>query len=157
LRETKIRHSAGSSTNIFSELGLDQNHGGAARDPRLGSIRTGAWHSLFSSSFRSFGEGWLSPFTIRCYSHAAASRDFIPAAATLSAKPNSPHSQKVLAMAKIKVNNPVVELDGDEMTRIIWHLIKDKLIHPHLDIDLKYYNLGMESRDALTSVRQDGP
>ncbi len=50
-------------------------------------------------------------------------------------------------MAKIKVANPVVELDGDEMTRIIWHFIKEKLIHPYLDIDLKYYDLGMESRD----------
>jgi len=51
-------------------------------------------------------------------------------------------------MKKIKVTNPVVELDGDEMTRIIWHLIKEKLIYPYLDIDLKYYDLGMESRDA---------
>jgi isocitrate dehydrogenase len=50
-------------------------------------------------------------------------------------------------MAKIKVANPVVELDGDEMTRIIWHLIRDKLIHPYLDVDLKYYDLGMEKRD----------
>jgi isocitrate dehydrogenase len=50
-------------------------------------------------------------------------------------------------MAKIKVKNPVVELDGDEMTRIIWKLIKDKLIHPYLDIDLLYYDLGMEKRD----------
>jgi isocitrate dehydrogenase len=50
-------------------------------------------------------------------------------------------------MAKIKVANPVVELDGDEMTRIIWQFIKDKLIHPYLDIDLKYYDLGMEYRD----------
>src|ERR1700732_5032509 len=50
-------------------------------------------------------------------------------------------------MAKIKVNNPVVELDGDEMTRIIWQLIKDKLIHPYLDIQLLYYDLGMENRD----------
>ena len=50
-------------------------------------------------------------------------------------------------MAKIKVENPVVELDGDEMTRIIWQLIKDKLIHPYLDIDLDYYDLGMEHRD----------
>lgn len=50
-------------------------------------------------------------------------------------------------MAKIKVANPVVELDGDEMTRIIWQFIKDKLIHPYLDIDLHYYDLGMESRD----------
>jgi isocitrate dehydrogenase len=50
-------------------------------------------------------------------------------------------------MAKIKVANPVVELDGDEMTRIIWQLIKDKLIHPYLDVDLKYYDLGIEKRD----------
>lgn len=50
-------------------------------------------------------------------------------------------------MAKIKVANPVVELDGDEMTRIIWQFIKDKLIHPYLDIDLHYYDLGMEHRD----------
>jgi isocitrate dehydrogenase len=50
-------------------------------------------------------------------------------------------------MAKIKVENPVVELDGDEMTRIIWAFIKEKLIHPYLDIDLKYYDLGIEVRD----------
>ena len=50
-------------------------------------------------------------------------------------------------MSKIKVKNPVVELDGDEMTRIIWSFIKDKLINPYLDIELKYYDLGMESRD----------
>jgi isocitrate dehydrogenase len=51
-------------------------------------------------------------------------------------------------MAKIKVKNPVVELDGDEMTRIIWQFIKDRLIHPYLDIDLLYYDLGIEHRDA---------
>jgi len=51
-------------------------------------------------------------------------------------------------MQKIKVQNPVVELDGDEMTRVIWDFIKQKLILPYLDIDLKYYDLGMESRDA---------
>jgi len=50
-------------------------------------------------------------------------------------------------MAKIKVKNPVVELDGDEMTRIIWEFIKNKLILPYLDIELKYFDLGMESRD----------
>ena len=49
---------------------------------------------------------------------------------------------------KIKVVNPVVELDGDEMTRIIWKDIKDKLILPFLDIDLKYFDLGLEHRDA---------
>ena len=50
-------------------------------------------------------------------------------------------------MSKIKVANPIVEMDGDEMTRIIWKLIKDKLIHPYLDIDLKYYDLSVEKRD----------
>jgi isocitrate dehydrogenase len=50
-------------------------------------------------------------------------------------------------MAKIKVANPVVELDGDEMTRIIWQLIKDKLIHPYLDIELQYFDLSIENRD----------
>src|ERR1700693_5574833 len=51
-------------------------------------------------------------------------------------------------MAKIKVANPVVELDGDEMTRIIWQNIKDQLILPYLDIELEYYDLGVEHRDA---------
>jgi isocitrate dehydrogenase len=51
-------------------------------------------------------------------------------------------------MAKIKVANPVVELDGDEMTRIIWDLIKKKLVHPYLDVDLHYYDLSVENRDA---------
>jgi len=51
-------------------------------------------------------------------------------------------------MAKIKVKNPIVEIDGDEMTRIIWKFIKDKLILPYLDIDLKYFDLGIEHRDA---------
>jgi isocitrate dehydrogenase len=50
-------------------------------------------------------------------------------------------------MAKIKVTNPVVEMDGDEMTRIIWQLIKDKLIHPYLDINLLYYDLSVQKRD----------
>ena len=68
-------------------------------------------------------------------------------------------------MAKIKVGNPVVELDGDEMTRIIWQFIKDKLIHPYLDIDLKYFDLGIEYRDetddqvtvdAANAIREHG-
>ncbi len=50
-------------------------------------------------------------------------------------------------MPKIKVANPVVELDGDEMTRIIWRAIKDKLIHPYLDIDLLYFDLSVQKRD----------
>ncbi|MBM3568250.1 MAG: NADP-dependent isocitrate dehydrogenase [Alphaproteobacteria bacterium] len=68
-------------------------------------------------------------------------------------------------MAKIKVKNPVVELDGDEMTRIIWKFIKDKLILPYLDVELKYYDLGVEYRDqtsdqvtidAANAIRQYG-
>ncbi|MBL8660508.1 MAG: NADP-dependent isocitrate dehydrogenase [Rhodospirillales bacterium] len=68
-------------------------------------------------------------------------------------------------MNKIKVANPVVELDGDEMTRIIWGFIKEKLILPYLDVDLKYYDLGMEKRDetddqitvdAANAIKQHG-
>ncbi|HXN15164.1 MAG TPA: NADP-dependent isocitrate dehydrogenase, partial [Usitatibacter sp.] len=51
-------------------------------------------------------------------------------------------------MNKIKVKNPVVEMDGDEMTRIIWHRIREQLILPYLEIDLKYFDLGIEHRDA---------
>src|SRR5437667_9839065 len=51
-------------------------------------------------------------------------------------------------MAKIAVRNPIVELDGDEMTRIIWQFIKDQLILPYLDVELEYYDLSIESRDA---------
>ncbi|KAI6710257.1 hypothetical protein PZA11_003686 [Diplocarpon coronariae] len=56
-------------------------------------------------------------------------------------------ARNMASFKKIKVLNPVVELDGDEMTRIIWKDIKDKFIHPYLDIDLKYYDLGLEYRD----------
>lgn len=56
-------------------------------------------------------------------------------------------SSSTAALGKIKVKNPVVEMDGDEMTRIIWARIKDKLINPYLDVDLKYYDLGIEARD----------
>lgn len=58
-----------------------------------------------------------------------------------------PRRTMATQMQKIKVKNPVVELDGDEMTRIIWQNIKDKFIFPYLDIDLKYYDLGLEYRD----------
>ena len=51
-------------------------------------------------------------------------------------------------MQKIKVKNPIVELDGDEMTRIIWRMVKDKLILPYLDVNLLYFDLGIENRDA---------
>ena len=54
----------------------------------------------------------------------------------------------VEALAKIKVDNPVADLDGDEMTRIIWQIIKDKLILPFVDVEIKYFDLSMENRDA---------
>ena len=53
-------------------------------------------------------------------------------------------------MTKIKVKNPVVELDGDEMTKILWDFIKKKLILPYLDIDIKYYDLGLKNRDKTS-------
>jgi isocitrate dehydrogenase len=65
--------------------------------------------------------------------------------------PTSPRNALTLGnppMSKIKVSHPVAELDGDEMTRIIWQLIRDKLIHPYLDIDLQYFDLSIEHRDA---------
>jgi isocitrate dehydrogenase len=60
---------------------------------------------------------------------------------------NSINKINLIYMSKIKVNNPVVELDGDEMTRIIWEFIKNKLILPYLDLGIEYYDLGMKSRD----------
>src|SRR3982074_1288388 len=65
-----------------------------------------------------------------------------PARATARESPRTRH------MAKIKVKNPVVDPDGDEMTRIIWSFIKEQLILPYVDIELRYYDLGIESRDA---------
>src|SRR5665213_753049 len=82
---------------------------------------------------------WLSPGRWRCYSAHAISR---------FRTPSPRYSKKARSdMAKIKVTNPVVELDGDEMTRIIWQYIKDKLITPFLDINLMYFDLGIEYRD----------
>jgi len=57
-------------------------------------------------------------------------------------------------MAKIKVANPIVDIDGDEMTRIIWQMIKDKLVFPYLDLELDYYDLGMESHPEARRWRQ---
>lgn len=72
---------------------------------------------------------------------AAPSRIVVPAG------PARFHQSRRTMASKIKVKNPVVELDGDEMTRVIWKDIKDKFIFPYLDIDLKYYDLGLEYRD----------
>ena len=60
-----------------------------------------------------------------------------------------------MPMNKIKVANPVVEMDGDEMTRIIWQDIKDKLIHPYLNIDLLYFDLGIQKRDETRDQDRD--
>src|SRR6202011_5913503 len=84
----------------------------------------------------------LSPARPQCYSADAIIQPRNPT------PPETPCSKKAPSvMAKIKVTNPVVELDGDEMTRIIWQYIKDKLINPFLDINLMYFDLGMEYRD----------
>jgi isocitrate dehydrogenase len=72
----------------------------------------------------------------------------VAAAAPRARAPCSRQSEVATRMKKIKVKNPVVELDGDEMTRVIWAMIKERLILPYLDIDLKYYDLSIEHRDA---------
>ena len=68
-------------------------------------------------------------------------------------------------MPKIKIKNPIVEMNGDEMTRIIWHFIKDKLILPYLDVNIKYYDLGIQNRnntndqitiDAANAIKEYG-
>lgn len=76
---------------------------------------------------------------------------FLPTATTAAPASSSLRAaafvRTMATFKKIKVKNPVVELNGDEMTRIIWEDIKSKFIHPYLDIDLKYYDLGLEYRD----------
>ncbi|KAK8116233.1 Isocitrate dehydrogenase [Apiospora sp. TS-2023a] len=92
---------------------------------------------------------------IRSIRPAAFSRNARPVLKTAlnsASRPAAPvaffhYTRYNMAAQKIKVKNPVVELDGDEMTRVIWQDIKDKFIHPYLDIDLKYYDLGLPYRD----------
>src|SRR3974377_817300 len=85
---------------------------------------------------------WLSPALPQCYSAGATKSVSHPTI------PKTRYSKKArFPMAKIKVTNPVVELAGDEITRIILQYIKDKLINPFLDINLMYFDLGMEYRD----------
>jgi isocitrate dehydrogenase len=83
--------------------------------------------------------------------NAAVASDYLAApggaAGSAPAESDTTPGQGSIPMQKIKVANPVVEMDGDEMTRIIWQLIKDKLIHPYLDLKLEYYDLGVENRD----------
>jgi isocitrate dehydrogenase len=97
----------------------------------MNASQTSLLRSLCSLSSRRVAS---SPFTYLRSSPACLSSAFV-------------HSRNMASFKKIKVKNPVVELDGDEMTRIIWKDIKNKFIHPYLDIDLKYYDLGLEYRD----------
>jgi isocitrate dehydrogenase len=100
---------------------------------------------ILSAARRSRGRPRVCYFPRPCLAGPLCCSDGHPAATTrFFTRARSGTS----SMAKIKVANPVVELDGDEMTRIIWHFIKDKLIHPYLDIPLEYYDLGIEHRDA---------
>lgn len=85
----------------------------------------------------------LRPFITRAVASSTPARPSPCQFATMVLQRRTMASQ----IPKIKVKNPVVELDGDEMTRIIWQNIKDKFIHPYLDIDLKYYDLGLPYRD----------
>src|SRR4029453_18267922 len=92
---------------------------------------------------------WIAQERAKALPRAARPRYSAPTAFPARTNtPIPPFSTQVRIMAKIKVANPVVELDGDEMTRIIWHFIKEKLVHPYLDIDLKYYDLSIQNRDA---------
>eukprot|EP00243_Klebsormidium_subtile_P000677 TRINITY_DN1114_c0_g1_i1.p1 TRINITY_DN1114_c0_g1~~TRINITY_DN1114_c0_g1_i1.p1 ORF type:complete len:203 (+),score=23.42 TRINITY_DN1114_c0_g1_i1:109-717(+) len=75
-------------------------------------------------------------------------RNTIRAAPSFLLQKREASQQAAMAITKIKVENPVVEMDGDEMTRIIWQMIKDKLIFPFLELDIKYFDLGVEHRDA---------
>eukprot|EP01035_Chromulina_nebulosa_P058157 gene58157-79652_t len=107
----------------------------------IAPLAKAAWSPLYGMLKDAFGITWILdlerkvlcclPFPLRvlCYSLAHIRKE------------NSP-------MSKIKVANPVVDLDGDEMTRIIWQAIKDKLILPYLDLPIEYYDLSIENRDA---------
>lgn len=104
--------------------------------PRISSAR---------QTFRYTNQAAQRTYLTMASGHRAAQR----LAAEAARIAPSQHSRSVSSSSatKIKVKNPIVELDGDEMTRIIWQDIKDKFIHPYLDIDLKYYDLGLPYRD----------
>jgi isocitrate dehydrogenase len=85
-------------------------------------------------------------------SSKASFRDPRCSARIVSSKSMSTATTTAPVAKKIKVKNPVVEMDGDEMTRIIWHKIKGELILPYLDINLKYYDLSIQNRDATNDV-----
>lgn len=100
------------------------------------------------NSFYAAAARTIRPSTFTRSAARPAFRPVLSAAARPAVPVASFHyTRQAMAAQKIKVKNPVVELDGDEMTRIIWQDIKDKFIHPYLDIDLKYYDLGLPYRD----------
>jgi isocitrate dehydrogenase len=103
---------------------------------------------LFRQGAANWGHGDLISGRIPRREASAAAPCFALArqAATTTGQPGPLETEA--RMAKIKVENPIVDIDGDEMTRIIWALIKERLIHPYLDVDLKYFDLGVEHRDA---------
>ncbi|KAK8069524.1 hypothetical protein PG994_006140 [Apiospora phragmitis] len=103
----------------------------------MSAFYTGAVRSIRPAAFSRTARQVLLKTTLNSASRPAAA---IPVAFFHYTRNN-------MAVQKIKVKNPVVELDGDEMTRVIWQDIKDKFIHPYLDIDLKYYDLGLPYRD----------
>ena len=99
----------------------------------------------------SFARATVVRTTLRPVFAGAARTTFTPSPALFLSTPayivRNTRRTMATAPTKIRVKNPVVELDGDEMTRVIWQDIKDKFIFPYLDIDLKYYDLGLEYRD----------
>ncbi|EDL07034.1 isocitrate dehydrogenase 2 (NADP+), mitochondrial, isoform CRA_c [Mus musculus] len=88
--------------------------------------------------------GYLRAVSSLCRASGSA-RTWAPAALTVPSWPEQP--RRHYAEKRIKVEKPVVEMDGDEMTRIIWQFIKEKLILPHVDVQLKYFDLGLPNRD----------
>jgi hypothetical protein len=108
------------------------------------SAASAVYHSILQG-MHSLRAGLLprAAVTSRGFALSSAASDRFPIGNGIQQLSRSISSQQ----QKIKVKNPVVEIDGDEMTRIIWKDIKDKFIHPYLDIDLKYYDLGLPYRD----------
>ena len=156
-RQAEIRHGARGGADILAELRLDQDDDRAGASAQILVLSVPA-PGMATSVLRGIakggrqGSGYLRSRFLAPHANAIATRR-----AAVAAFARAPRSRffftpardaKVLThMAKIKVANPVVEMDGDEMTRIIWQYIKDKLIHPYLDIDLMYFDLGIQKRD----------
>src|SRR3989440_7980242 len=154
-RQPEIRHCARRRADIVRKLRLDQDHARARPlHPGLGLVGPGTQHPAYLDAWPYSG-----PMTcvkelpnaarlgFRTLTGNAIGTPPRGADAPISETHDIPHEGRLAPMAKIKVANPVVEMDGDEMTRIIWQYIKDKLIHPYLDIQLLYYDLSVQKRD----------